>query len=101
MTTFRVPPSICDHLYGILAQLWWSSTSSIWGMSLTQRYELHVPKGVGGLGILCLMPFNQDLLANQAWWIMHHPQLFLSRVFTMKYVSLRHFRSIVSDHRMS
>lgn len=57
-------------------------------MALRPASLLHLPKGMGGLGIRNLSCFNQALLARQVWRLIYHPQLLLSRLYQAKYPEL-------------
>lgn len=49
---------------------------------------IHLPKGMGGLGIRQINVFNQALLVKNAWRIFHHPQLLISRLMRARYPAL-------------
>ncbi|XP_021728369.1 uncharacterized protein LOC110695446 [Chenopodium quinoa] len=89
LSVFQVPSSICSKVDNRLARLWWKSDSHTRGLALRSKSLLHLPKGMGGLGIRSLNSFNSVLLARQSWRIRHHPQLLVSRLLSAKYPTLR------------
>ncbi|XP_021764901.1 uncharacterized protein LOC110729476 [Chenopodium quinoa] len=93
LSVFHVPSSICSKVDNLLARFWWKSDQHSRGLALRSKSLLHLPKGMGGLGIRSLSSFNSVLLARQCWRIHHHPQLLISRLLTTKYPSLRLFQT--------
>ncbi|XP_021737182.1 uncharacterized protein LOC110703699 [Chenopodium quinoa] len=96
LSVFKVPSSICATIDNLLARFWWKSDPHSRGLVLRSKTLLHLPKGMGGLGIRRLDSFNSALLARQCWRIQHNPQLLVSRLLFAKYPSLRyvHTKSI-------
>ncbi|XP_021757463.1 uncharacterized protein LOC110722503 [Chenopodium quinoa] len=93
LSVFKVPPSVCSRIDILLARFWWKSDSQSRGLAMRSKSLLHLPKGLGGLGIRQLESFNSALLARQCWRIHQHPQLLVSRLLTAKYPSLRSFKT--------
>ncbi|XP_056691641.1 uncharacterized protein [Spinacia oleracea] len=88
LLVFQIPQSICDRIDQLCLRFWWRSSPSSSGMALRSASLLHLPKGMGGLGIRKVSSFNQALLARQAWRLFHQPQLLLSRLYRAKYPHL-------------
>ncbi|XP_056698604.1 uncharacterized protein [Spinacia oleracea] len=78
LSVFLIPKSICDRIDSLCLRFWWRSSAASRGMSMVPSSVIHLPKGMGGLGIQNISTFNQALLAKTAWRIVHHPQLLLS-----------------------
>ncbi|XP_021715330.1 uncharacterized protein LOC110683265 [Chenopodium quinoa] len=93
LSIFKVPLSICSKVDGLLARFWWRSDHRSRGLALRSSTLLHLPKGLGGLGIRQLQSFNSVLLARQCWRIHHNPQLLVSRTLSARYPSLRLFQT--------
>lgn len=89
LSVFKIPDSICSRMDNLLARFWWKSSSSNRGVALRSSSLLHLPKGLGGLGIRSINPFNSSLLAKQSWWLIQCPQLLVSRLLFAKYPALR------------
>ncbi|XP_021765527.1 uncharacterized protein LOC110730059 [Chenopodium quinoa] len=79
----------------------WSSGKKSRGLSLTPASVLHLPKGMGGLGIRQLRSFNLALLAKQAWRLIQNSQLLASRVLKAKYPGLLSFNPSFTSNRPS
>ncbi|XP_021751699.1 uncharacterized protein LOC110717342 [Chenopodium quinoa] len=88
LSVFQIPDSICSRVDNLLAKFWWKSSQSSRGMALRSSKLLHLPKGLGGLGIRSLAPFNSALLAKQSWRLIQSPQLLVSRLLFAKCPSL-------------
>nr|XP_021851943.1 uncharacterized protein LOC110791500 [Spinacia oleracea] len=67
LSVFKIPQSICDRIDSLCLRFWWRSSAGSRGMALVQSSALHLPKGMGGLGIRRISPFNQALFAKAAW----------------------------------
>ncbi|XP_021774657.1 uncharacterized protein LOC110738567 [Chenopodium quinoa] len=94
LSVFKIPDSICSRMDNLLARFWWKSSSSNRGLALRSSSLLHLPKGLGGLGIRSIAPFNSSLLAKQSWRFIQCPQLLVSRLLFAKYPALRSIDSI-------
>ncbi|XP_021848080.2 uncharacterized protein [Spinacia oleracea] len=88
LSVFLIPKSICERIDSLCLRFWWRSSDSSRGMSLAPSSIIHLPKGMGGLGVRKTATFNHALLAKSAWRIFHHPQLLLSRIYKVRYPSL-------------
>ncbi|XP_021742818.1 uncharacterized protein LOC110708902 [Chenopodium quinoa] len=89
LSVFKVPSSICAKIDNLLARFWWKSDPHSRGLALRSKTLLHLPKGMGGLGIRRLDSFNSALLARECWRIQNNPQLLISKLLFAKYPSLR------------
>ncbi|XP_056695270.1 uncharacterized protein [Spinacia oleracea] len=85
---FLIPKSICDRIDSLCLRFWWRSSAASKGMAMVSSSLLHLPKGMGGLGVRKISTFNQALLAKTAWRIVHHPQLLVSRLYQTRYPAL-------------
>ncbi|XP_021750397.1 uncharacterized protein LOC110716070 [Chenopodium quinoa] len=54
LSVFQIPSSICQHVDRMLACFWWRSSSSSRGITVRSSSLLHLPKGLGGLGLRSL-----------------------------------------------
>ncbi|XP_021738808.1 uncharacterized protein LOC110705275 [Chenopodium quinoa] len=88
LSVSKIPESICSRMDNLLARFWWKSSSSNRGLALRSSLLLHLPKGLGGLGIRSISPFNSSMLAKQSWRLIHCPQLLVSRLLSAKYPTL-------------
>ncbi|XP_021847973.2 uncharacterized protein [Spinacia oleracea] len=101
LAVFKIPKSICERIDQLCLQFWWRSSADSRGISMLPASILHLPKGMGGLGIRSIQDFNQALLAKNAWRIVHNPQLLLSRLFRVRYPNLSLAGSRASGSRPS
>ncbi|KAL2904127.1 hypothetical protein RDABS01_002837 [Bienertia sinuspersici] len=85
LSTFKVPLSICDKMDAIISKFFWNSTTDRKGIPWVRRQILHLPKGMGGLGIRSFRIFNQALLMTKAWRLKDKPLSLLTRVYNAKY----------------
>ncbi|XP_021767745.1 uncharacterized protein LOC110732135 [Chenopodium quinoa] len=88
LSVFKIPSSIASHLDSMLASFWWRSSGSRKGIALRSASLLHLPKGLGGLGLHSIGCFNLDLVASTGWRMMNNPQLLVSRLMVSKYPTL-------------
>lgn len=65
MSVFRLPIGFCSDLQQMVADYWWSHSSSSKGVHWLQWRLLCQPKSEGGMGFRDLIAFNQALLAKQ------------------------------------
>ncbi|XP_021714867.1 uncharacterized protein LOC110682830 [Chenopodium quinoa] len=93
LSVFHIPTSICSKIDNLLARFWWKSDFRSRGLALRSKTLLHLPKGLGGLGIRRLSSFNTVLLARQCWRIHHHPQLLVYRLLSAKYPSIHNLQT--------
>ncbi|XP_021766681.1 uncharacterized protein LOC110731157 [Chenopodium quinoa] len=82
-------------------RFWWKSNKSSRGLALTSSASLHLPRGLGGLGIRHIPSFNSALLAKQMWRLMHHPQLLVSRIYRARYPHVIGYKTTTSPSRPS
>ncbi|XP_021760606.1 uncharacterized protein LOC110725434 [Chenopodium quinoa] len=98
---FKVPATICDRIDSLLSRFWWKSNKDSRGLSMVSSSLLHLPKGLGGLGIRHIHSFNLALLAKQVWRLRFNPQLLASRVLKAKYPALLSSKPLISSPRPS
>ncbi|XP_021735664.1 uncharacterized protein LOC110702265 [Chenopodium quinoa] len=89
LSVFKIPSTICSHIDNLLARFWWRSSVGSKGLALRSASLLHLPKGLGGLGIRNIGCFNSALLARQGDRMSHNPQLLVSRLLFSKYPTRR------------
>lgn len=85
MTCFKLPMEICSEIDSLLSSFWWGQTNGKRKMSWISWKKLTRSKAEGGLGFWDLHKFNQSLLANQFWKIMHRPNSLLFCVLQHRY----------------
>ncbi|XP_021771332.1 uncharacterized protein LOC110735449 [Chenopodium quinoa] len=77
MKCFKLPASTTNVIDSIIARFFWASTRGK-GMHWVKKDILHLPKGMGGLGIRAMGTLNEAMLFKQR---MHcNPQLLAFRV---------------------
>ncbi|XP_057808734.1 uncharacterized protein LOC131023209 [Salvia miltiorrhiza] len=85
MSCFRLPADICYDIERCCANFWWGDTEQERYMHWTKWKYFCKPKSRGGLGFRQLIPFNQALLAKQAWRILKNMGSLLARVLKHRY----------------
>ncbi|XP_021758571.1 uncharacterized protein LOC110723527 [Chenopodium quinoa] len=88
LSVFKIPSSVASQLDSMLANFWWRSSGSRKGLALRSVSLLHLPKGLGGLGVRNIACFNSAILAGTGWRMIRNPQLLVSRLMFLKYPSL-------------
>ncbi|XP_021750190.1 uncharacterized protein LOC110715877 [Chenopodium quinoa] len=83
LSCFEIPTSITGKIDSLLLKFFWSH-SGIQGMHWVGKRKMHLPRGMGGLGIRCISTLNKDLLMKQVWRIVTHPQLLISKVYSAR-----------------
>ncbi|XP_021773596.1 uncharacterized protein LOC110737563 [Chenopodium quinoa] len=61
LSVFKIPASICAWIDQMLARFWWRSSSTSRGLALRSAFLLHLPKGLGGLGVRSLGCFDSAI----------------------------------------
>ncbi|KAL2894589.1 hypothetical protein RDABS01_010498 [Bienertia sinuspersici] len=84
LAVMPIPISIANRIDALISAFWWQ-TSPTSGIPWVKRQTLHLPKGLGGLGIRNIFAFNQALLGKQVFRLRQHPQLLVSRILRSKY----------------
>ncbi|XP_052288651.1 uncharacterized protein LOC127899334 [Citrus sinensis] len=69
----------------MVANYWWSHSSSSKGFQWLQWRLLCQPKSEGGMGFRDLIAFNQALLAKQCWRIVLQPFSLVAKVLKARY----------------
>ncbi|XP_021760560.1 uncharacterized protein LOC110725380 [Chenopodium quinoa] len=85
LSCFEIPTSITGKIDSLLLKFFWSH-SGIQGMHWVgkRKRKMHLPRGMGGLGIRCISTLNKALLMKQVWRIVTHPQLLISKVYSAR-----------------
>lgn len=85
MSVFKLPFDFCAELQQMVANYWWSHSSSSKGFQWLQWRLLCPPKSEGGMGFRDLIAFNQALLAKQCWRIVLQPFSLVAKVLKARY----------------
>lgn len=85
INVFHLPIELCSELNSMIARYWWGTTPEKRKLSWVSWNKMSSPKKEGGLGFRDLHQFNQALLANQVWKIMHRPNNLLFRLLKSRY----------------
>lgn len=89
MSCVRLPKSLCDDLVCIFAKFWWGSSKNSGKNHWKYWEKFCLPKEKGGLGFICLIGFNQALLAKQSWRMLCAHDSLVGRFFKGKYFPSR------------
>lgn len=54
------------------------------GIHCKKQSIVHLPKGLGGLGVHCVQALNKAFLMTQVWCLYNNPQLLYSQVYQDK-----------------
>ena len=85
ISIFRIPQGLCDDIQKAAARFWWGSSETYKSIYWVRWERLCRAKIRGGLGFRDLSSFNQALVANQGWRILHNPDSFMTKVLKAKY----------------
>lgn len=80
MSVYLLPVAISNKLDSIVSHFLWSSGGHK-GIHWKSKELIHLPKGLGGLGVRSVHFFNQALLMKQVWRLHSNPQLLISKVY--------------------
>ncbi|KAL9830850.1 hypothetical protein AtNW77_Chr3g0194161 [Arabidopsis thaliana] len=86
MSCFKLPLGIISEIESLLMNFWWENTANHRGIPWIAWKRLQYTKKEGGLGFRDLAEFNDDMLANQLWRIIHYPNSLFARVTDARYV---------------
>uniref|UniRef100_A0A803QIS8 Reverse transcriptase domain-containing protein n=1 Tax=Cannabis sativa TaxID=3483 RepID=A0A803QIS8_CANSA len=103
MSVFKLPDSFCNFVEKEMANFWWGIADGKHKLHWKSWKSLCNSKSLGGLGFRSLKPFNQAMLAKQAWRIHTNQSPLLTQLFKAKYFprtpfldsSLGHYPSYV------
>uniref|UniRef100_A0A803P1E8 RNase H type-1 domain-containing protein n=1 Tax=Cannabis sativa TaxID=3483 RepID=A0A803P1E8_CANSA len=103
MSVFKLPDSFCNFVEKEMANFWWGIADGKHKLHWKSWKSLCNSKSIGGLGFRSLKPFNQAMLAKQAWRIHTNQSPLLTQLFKAKYFprtsfldsSLGHYPSYV------
>uniref|UniRef100_A0A803Q6M0 CCHC-type domain-containing protein n=1 Tax=Cannabis sativa TaxID=3483 RepID=A0A803Q6M0_CANSA len=85
MSVFKLPDSFCSFVEKEMANFWWGVADGKCKLHWKNWKSLCNSKSVGGLGFRSLKPFNQAMLAKQAWRIQTNHSPLLTQLFRAKY----------------
>ncbi|XP_021856780.1 uncharacterized protein [Spinacia oleracea] len=86
MSCFHLPSAISSKIDSMIAQFFWDNKDRK-GIHWVGRSIIHLPKGMGGLGIRSMGVVNKALLMKSVWRIHNNPQSLLARVYTKRFSS--------------
>uniref|UniRef100_A0A803NVQ6 Chloride channel protein n=1 Tax=Cannabis sativa TaxID=3483 RepID=A0A803NVQ6_CANSA len=109
MSVFKLPDSFCNFVEKEMANFWWGIVDGKYKLHWKKWKLLCNSKSLGGLGFRSLKPFNQAMLAKQAWRIHTNQSPLLTQLFKAKYFprtpfldsSLGHYPSAACFVRVS
>ena len=84
MNYFKLPLGLCNDLESLIRKFWWGQRGGRRKIHWLKWYELCKPKKEGGMSFKDLALFN-DVLAKQAWRLLHNKESLFYRVFKSKF----------------
>lgn len=82
-SSLDVPISVCNKIDSMIIKFLWASKTGK-GIHWVNKDVVHLPRGMGGLGIRSLRVLNQACLMKQVWRMHSNPQLLVSKVYNAK-----------------
>ncbi|KAM6556999.1 hypothetical protein CsatB_004018 [Cannabis sativa] len=101
MSVFKLPDSFCSFVKKEMANFWWGAKDGERKLHWKSWKALCNAKSIGGLGFRSLKPFNQAMLAKQAWRIQTNQSPLLTNLFKAKYFSRTTFLNSSLGHSPS
>lgn len=101
INVFQLPIELCSELNSMIVRYWWGTTPEKRKLSWVSWKKMSSPKKEGGLGFRDLHQFNQALLANQVWKIMHRPNNLLFRLLKSRYFRSTNILSTLKGYQPS
>ncbi|KNA04191.1 hypothetical protein SOVF_201970, partial [Spinacia oleracea] len=83
MRSFKIPKGIAQRIDSLLAKFWWAGNGER-GIHWVNRDIIHLPKGLGGLGVRSIEAVNDAFLFKQAMRIHKNSQLLVSKVINSR-----------------
>ncbi|XP_056688032.1 uncharacterized protein [Spinacia oleracea] len=83
MMSLDIPITILNKIDSMIATFFWAK-QGYKGMHWIRKSILHLPRGMGGLGIRNLSTLNKAFLMKQVWRMHQNPQLLISKVYAAK-----------------
>lgn len=93
LNCFKIPLGVTNKIDVVITRFLWAKQGAS-GMRWVRKKIIHLPRGMGGMGISKVSSFNEGFLMKQAWRLYKNPQLLLSSIFRAKGLS-----SLISGRR--
>lgn len=86
MNVFLLPVELCQDIERMMCKFWWrSNVNKDRSIHWVSWENMSKKKSIGGLGFRCVRDFNLALLGKQAWRLIKHPELLVSKIFKSRY----------------
>ena len=85
MSCFKLPLGFCSEIKSLIRIFWWGQKGERRKVHWVKWDTLCLPKKEGSMGFKDLANFDDALLAQQAWRLLHDKDSLFYRVFKMKF----------------
>lgn len=87
MGCFKIPLGLCPKIEALIKKFWWGQRVDSRKIYWLRWDEMTKSKMVSGMGFRDLTPFNDSLLAKQAWRFLHNKSSLFHKVFKARFFS--------------